>query len=77
MVVESAPNAIVLINGEGKIALVNSATERLFGYNRIELIGNDVEVLIPFRFRGMHPRYRTSFFSSPQVRPMGIGRDLF
>jgi PAS domain S-box-containing protein len=77
LVVESAPNAIVLINQEGNISLVNSATEKLFGYDRTELVGKEVEALIPFRYRNNHPNYRTSFFTKPLSRPMGVGRDLF
>lgn len=77
LVVESAPNAIVLINHEGKITLVNSATEKLFRYSRQELIGNGVELLIPLRYRQAHPQYRTAFFATPHVRAMGAGRDLF
>lgn len=77
LVVESAPNAMVLVNHEGKIALVNSQTEKLFGYNRNELIGLSVESLIPSRFRHNHPDYRKDFFGKPQTRSMGAGRDLF
>jgi PAS domain S-box-containing protein len=77
LVVESAPNAIVLISEEGKISLVNSATEKLFGYDREDLVGKEVESLIPFRYRNHHPNYRTSFFTKPLARPMGVGRDLF
>lgn len=77
LVVESAPNAMVLINSEGKITLVNSETEKLFGYNRNELIGADVESLIPSRFRSHHPDFRRTFFAKPQTRSMGAGRDLF
>ena len=77
LVVESAPNAIVLINQDGRIALVNGATEKLFGYERHELLSKEVELLIPPRFRAMHPHYRTNFFAMPQMRPMGVGRDLY
>lgn len=76
-VVESAPNAMVLVNGEGKITLVNSQTEKLFGFPREELMGQNVELLIPTRFRSAHPSYRGSFFSTPHARAMGAGRDLF
>ena len=77
LVVESAPNAMVLINSEGKITLVNSETERVFAYHRTELIGQGVEFLIPLRFRTHHPEYRKMFFTKPQTRSMGAGRDLF
>jgi PAS domain S-box-containing protein len=77
LVVESAPNAMVLVNGEGKITLVNSQTEKLFGFSRDELINNGVEMLIPFRFKEKHPDYRNAFFSTPKARSMGAGRDLY
>jgi PAS domain S-box-containing protein len=77
LVVESAPNAMVLVNADGIITLVNNQTEKLFNYDRQELIGNKIEMLIPSRFRHEHPTHRVSFFSNAQVRAMGVGRDLF
>lgn len=77
LVVESAPNAMILINHEGIITLVNNQTEILFGYSRNELIGNKLEMLIPKRFRDHHPTHREGFFRKPQTRSMGAGRDLF
>lgn len=77
LIVESSPNAIVLANREGKIAYVNAETEKLFGYSRVELIGELVELLIPERFRSHHPEYRNTFFNRPTVRAMGAGRELF
>ena len=76
-VVEFSPNAIVLVNREGKIILVNAQTERLFGYSREELINQSIEMLVPERFRSTHPGYRTDFFAHPASRAMGAGRDLF
>lgn len=76
-VVEAAPSAIVLMRADGRIALVNAQTERLFGYRREELVGQPVEILVPERFRGRHPGYRTDFFAAPSARPMGAGRELF
>ena len=76
-VVESAPNGILLANQDGVITLVNAQIERLFGYNRQELMGQPVEVLIPERFRSRHPEQRTDFFHNPANRAMGAGRDLF
>ncbi|MBI1937036.1 MAG: PAS domain S-box protein [Ignavibacteriales bacterium] len=76
-VIESAPNAMVLLNDEGKINLVNSQMEKLFGYKRNELIGRRIEMLMPERFRNRHPEYRENFFSDPTTRAMGVGRDLF
>src|SRR3569833_282000 len=77
LIVESAPNAMVLVNAEGKITLVNSQTEKLFGFSRQELINNSVETLIPARYKDHHPEYRNAFFSTPKTRSMGAGRDLF
>ncbi len=77
LVVESAPNAMVLVNHKGDITLVNNQTEKLFGYERKELIGQKLEKLIPERFRAQHPEHRSHFLKNPQVRAMGVGRDLF
>jgi len=74
---EAAPDAILIVDHTGSIVLVNSQTERLFGYAREELLGQKVEMLLPQRFRGQHPAHRNSFFSSPQVRPMGVGLELY
>ncbi len=76
-VVESAPNAMVLADVEGRIVLINVQAERLFGYLREELIGQLVEMLIPVRYRGSHPGHRTAFLANPHARPMGAGRELF
>lgn len=77
LVVECAPNALVLIDQAGSITLVNAQTEKLFGYVRAELIGQPVELLVPERYRAGHPENRDRFFASPQSRAMGTGRDLF
>ncbi len=73
---ESAPDAMVIVGGEGRIVLVNREAEHMFGYARDELIGQEVEVLIPERFRQRHPRHRDGFYGSPRVRPMGAGLEL-
>src|SRR6202021_556967 len=65
---ESAPDALVIVGKDGRIVLVNAQTERLFGYARDELIGHPVELLVPERFRARHPDYRNDFFARPQVR---------
>ena len=77
LVVESAPNAMILVNQSGQIILVNNQTEKLFGYTRKELFEKKLELLIPERFRRHHPDLRMNFFQQPQTRPMGAGRDLF
>ena len=77
LIVESAPNAMVLINKEGVITLVNKKAEELFGYTRQELVGSSIETLIPERFHGHHPGHRDIFFIRPATRPMGAGRELF
>jgi len=76
-VVESAPNAIVMVDSRGVINLVNVQTERLFGYHREEMIGQSVNMLVPQRHREKHDIYRAEFLHSPEARPMGAGRDLY
>ncbi len=73
---ESAPDAMVIVNSEGKIEIVNSQTERMFGYPRAELIGQDLEMLLPERYRARHREHRKVFLESPRVRPMGAGMAL-
>lgn len=73
---ESAPDAMVIVDSAGRIVLVNSQTENLFGYQRDELLGQTVEVLVPDRFRPQHPSHRERFFREPRLRPMGAGLDL-
>ena len=77
LVVEAAPNAMILVGQDGRIVYVNSQTEKLFGFERRELLGQPIEILIPTRFRPRHSQYRDSFFSAPQTRSMGAGRELF
>ncbi|MDZ5634750.1 PAS domain S-box protein [Janthinobacterium sp. GMG1] len=74
---ESAPDAIVIVNGDGEIVLVNSQAERLFGYSRAELLGRNVEVLIPARYAIDHPHHRQSFSTAPRARSMGAGLELY
>lgn len=75
--VEAAPDAKIIVDETGQIVLVNSQTERLFGYDRKELLGQHVEVLIPHRFVEGHRAHRAGFSQNPRVRPMGAGMDLY
>src|SRR5690606_19422683 len=77
LIVEAAPNAIVVVDEDGAIVLVNSQTEKLFGYSREELAGQSVELLVPNRFRGAHLDFRRSFVAKGRARPMGAGLDLY
>ncbi|MDO9186268.1 MAG: PAS domain S-box protein [Bacteroidia bacterium] len=74
---ESAPDAIVIINNKGEIQLVNSQTEKLFGYKREEIIGKGIEILIPSSYKDVDPAHRKTFFDNPKARKMGHGIDLF
>jgi len=74
---ESAPDAVVIVDKNGRILLINAQTEKLFGYNRAELISERVELLMPDRFRNAHPGHRDGFFADPKVRAMGSGLELF
>lgn len=75
--IEAAPNGMVMVDQSGLIVMVNRQMERLFGYNRTEMIGQRVEMLIPGRFRRAHPEQRDMYFHSPETRAMGHGRDLY
>jgi PAS domain S-box-containing protein len=75
--VEAAPNAMVMINADGLIELVNAQAEQVFGYVRAELLGRSIETLVPARFCHQHPSLRNGYFTAPCSRPMGAGRELF
>jgi PAS domain S-box-containing protein len=74
---ESAPDAMVIVDRDGEIQLVNAETQELFGYSRDELIGRPIEMLIPDRYHARHPEHRNGFFRQPKARPMGAGLDLW
>lgn len=76
MLVETAPMGIVIVNKEGRIVEANAQTIRLFGYDRPELLGQSVEILLPEAFGSIHEKHRESYSRNPQIRPMGLGMDL-
>ena len=76
-VIESLPDAIVVVDGEGLIRLINEQTEKMFGYRRAETYGWPIELLVPKRFRAGHVQQRDSYLANPRVRPMGVTLDLF
>jgi two-component system, LuxR family, sensor kinase FixL len=77
LLVEASPNGIVLFTAQGQIVLVNAFAEKLFGYERRELIGQRVELLVPERFRGTSPAHPAGFHAASAARPMGAGLELF
>ncbi|MCA0051449.1 PAS domain S-box protein [Mesorhizobium sp. B283B1A] len=75
--VEAAPSGMVMTDGNGRIILVNLHAETVFGYEREEMIGQGVEMLVPERSRDAHPEFRGTYATRPLARPMGAGRDLY
>jgi PAS domain S-box-containing protein len=73
---ESAPDGIVVVDSTGTIVIINSQTERMFGYSRRELVGQHIELLVPDRFRPKHVHDRDAYAADPRTRPMGAGRPL-
>jgi protein-histidine pros-kinase len=74
--VEVAPDAIVTVDHDGRIVLVNGQTEALFGYPREELLGEAIEILLPERYRAGHVSHRSGYINSPRIRPMGSNLEL-
>jgi protein-histidine pros-kinase len=74
---EAAPDAMVIVDQDARIVLVNAQVEEKFGYRRVELVGQPVEILVPERFAGMHVAFRSGYVFEPRTRPMGLAGDLF
>lgn len=74
---ESLPDALVILGPDGRISAVNTQTQKLFGYAREQLVGQKVEILLPERLRSRHEHHRADYWSDPRVRPMGAGLELF
>jgi two-component system, LuxR family, sensor kinase FixL len=76
-ILESVPDAVVIAHRDGGIVYMNAIAEKLFGWDRAELLGQPVEILLPARFRAMHQMHRGGYQAAPRTRPMGLGLDLF
>jgi two-component system, sensor histidine kinase len=76
-VLDSAPDALIIIDRAGGIVYANHQVETLFGYTALQLIGQKVEMLLPERYRGRHVGHRQAYIENQRVRPMGSGLDLF
>ncbi len=77
MLLESVPDSLVFVDRDGKFVMVNEQTERLFGYPRKEILGRNVEMLMPERFRERHHKFVAEYFLTPQSRTLGVGLDLY
>ena len=74
---ESAPDAVIVVGTGGRIVMVNAQAEGMFGYQREELVGETIETLVPERFRSTHVEERNQFLRAPRARPMGAGLELY
>ncbi len=77
IIFEAIPDATIMVNQQGQIVYLNSQTGKLFGYQKDELIGQPVEILIPEPYKSRHPEHVKNYFISPDVRPMGVGLELY
>lgn len=77
LLLDAAPDAMLVVNSSGNIVLANSQSEKLFGYSRSDFQTLAIENLIPERYRNLHSGHRDGFFADPRVRPMGAGLELF
>ena len=75
-ILDAAPDAMLVVDRHGCIVVANSRSEQIFGYDRAELIGQKIEVLVPPRYRAKHPGHRSGYFADPHMRPMGAGLSL-
>ncbi|MFB3126780.1 MAG: PAS domain S-box protein, partial [Candidatus Acidiferrales bacterium] len=76
VLLDTAPDSIVVVNSDGHIVLANARVENMFGYSQEELLGQPIEILLPERFRKIHPQHHEGYFAAPHIRPMGTGLDL-
>src|SRR5271165_2972812 len=76
VLLDAAPDAMLIVNGDGEIVIANPTAERLFGYSAAEFEGRAVESLIPGRLREQHELHRANYMSHPQARPMGAALEL-
>lgn len=76
-IIEGAPEAMLIVDNDGRIRRINKRIEEIFGYKRKELLGQNLEILVPGRYRSGHKAHRNKFFESPEPRYMGQGRTLF
>lgn len=74
--IEELPDALVVVNERGKVVLFNACAELLFGYHRVEVVGQGIEMLVPDAVRTRHEGHRTGYMMEPRARPMGSGLDL-
>src|SRR5947209_15656868 len=75
--IETVPDALLMIDERGQIVLVNQQVEVLFGYTRQELLGQELEYLLPERFHTLHLHHRRSYVQNPKTRSMGLGLELY